>query len=203
MQTLILQSTRLELLIAMMYHLLLQTTRRRPRAQDTIYISLALPSLSQVQATQMKLRQPRKRQRLQGRVCRFVRKRFPKWDDWYHRGPALVDLDLYTYAEQFERCPKPKASSSDDPLASIRAFQNTHGLFFAFDSHYPLAKLHVQVNRRKGCIPKLIGSACPRAHVNEGEDNALFKAVLFLPRSCPARASALTHVGVLWLCCQA
>ena len=56
-----------------------------------------------------------------------------QWDDWYHRGPALVDLDLYTYSEHFERCPKPKASSSDDPLASIRAFQSTHGLFFAFD----------------------------------------------------------------------
>ena len=80
-------------------------------------------------------------------------------------------------------------------MASIRAFQNTHGLFFAFDSHYPLAKLYVQVKRRKGCIPKLIGSACPRSHVNEGEDNALFKAVLFLPRSCPGLGQCADPCG--------
>ena len=46
------------------------------------------------------------------------------WDDWYHRGPLLVHFDWYTYLAHVERCPKPKASSSGDSLASINTFQS-------------------------------------------------------------------------------
>ena len=55
-------------------------------------------------------------------------------DDWLHRGPFLVDLDLHTYVAHVIRSPRPVKAQLDD------AQRIEH--VFAFDDHYELAKSH-------------------------------------------------------------
>ena len=58
-------------------------------------------------------------------------------DDWLHRGDALQDLDLQTYAEYIERQAKP-IRGTDMQKALARPI-------FAFDAHYKLAQGFMQV----------------------------------------------------------
>ena len=53
-------------------------------------------------------------------------------DDWLHRGDALQDMDLQTYAEYIQRQAKPIRGSE---LRQTLAWQ-----IFAFDAHYKIAQ---------------------------------------------------------------
>lgn len=92
-------------------------------------------------------------------------------DDWLHRGNALQDMDLQTYAEYIEHAPKPTRGL---PSATGRRC-----LIFAFDAHYKLAPNYMQVmvpaGRRK--IARLNMPNCEKGDANEGEENAQFKAL--------------------------
>ena len=58
-------------------------------------------------------------------------------DDWLHRGDALQDIDLQTYAEFIQRLAKPIRGAD---LKKILAQPS-----FAFDAHYKLAPGFMQV----------------------------------------------------------
>ena len=64
-------------------------------------------------------------------------------DDWLHRGDALQDMDLQTYAEFIERRAKPiRGADIKKALAHPT---------FAFDAHYKLAPGFMQVLRPGHC----------------------------------------------------
>ena len=79
-------------------------------------------------------------------------------------------MDLQTYAEYIERRPKP-----------IRGQLANRGRdrLFAFDGHYRLAQNYMQLlvpaSRRK--IARFNMTRCEKENVNEGEENAQFKAM--------------------------
>ena len=104
-------------------------------------------------------------------------------DDWLHRGDALQDMDLQTYAEHIERRHKP--IRGDDCAKVLR------DRIFAFDSHYKLAAGYMQLllpaNRRK--IARFNMARCERENVNEGEENAQFKAMHCTLLRCPGPGS--------------
>ena len=104
-------------------------------------------------------------------------------DDWLHRGDALQDMDLQTYAEYIERRLKP--IRGDDSAKVLR------DRIFAFDPHYKLAAAHMQVlqpaSRRK--IARFIMARCEKENVNEGEENAQFKAMHCTLLRCPGPGS--------------
>ena len=91
-------------------------------------------------------------------------------DDWLHRGDALQDMDLQTYAEFVERRPKPIRGADLQ-----KAFAQPT---FAFDAHYKLAPGHMQVLRLGGrrCLARFNVPNCLRENVNEGEENTQHKA---------------------------
>jgi len=91
-------------------------------------------------------------------------------DDWLHRGDALQDMDLQTYAEYVERIEKPMRGVDMQKYLRLQ--------IFAFDAHYKLAKGYVQALRRgkRRCIARFNMPNCLRENVNEGEENAQFKA---------------------------
>ena len=90
-------------------------------------------------------------------------------DDWLHRGMRLQDMDYYHYARHIERVELPRTGNA-------HKFQRTHGSYFLFEAHYPLAKNFVQVLRRTPKMVQNVGPMCRRSDVNGGEDNALYKA---------------------------
>ena len=100
-------------------------------------------------------------------------------DDWLHRGDALQDMDLQTYAEFIVRQAKP-----------IRGADMTKILaqpIFAFDAHYKLAPGFVQALRlgQRRCLARFNVPNCLRENVNEGEENAQFKAFHCSLMRCP------------------
>ena len=103
------------------------------------------------------------------------------WDDWLHRGDHLQDMQLYHYVRHVERCAKP-------PLgADLAKFQSHTGRFFTFEEHYPVGDHYLQVVRKQARMVRIVGPNCQRSDVNEGEDNAQFKAMLFTPLRCSGR----------------
>ena len=104
-------------------------------------------------------------------------------DDWLHRGDALQDMDLQTYLEYIERRCKP--IRGDDHARVLRE------RIFAFDPHYKLAAGYMQVllpaNRRK--IARFNMARCERENVNDGEENAQFKAMHCTLIRCPGLGS--------------
>ena len=58
-------------------------------------------------------------------------------DDWLHRGDALQDMDLQTYAEYIERAAKPIRGADMQKMGKWQ--------IFAFDAHYKLANGFMQV----------------------------------------------------------
>ena len=89
-------------------------------------------------------------------------------DDWLHRGDALQDMDLQTYAEYIERRRKP--IRNDDCAKVLR------DRILAFYPHYKLAagymQLQLPATRRK--FARFNRARCERDNVNEGEENAQF-----------------------------
>ena len=98
-------------------------------------------------------------------------------DDWLHRGMRLQDMDYYHYARHIERVELPRTGNA-------HKFQRTHGSYFLFEAHYPLAKNFVQVLRRTPKMVQNVGPMCRRSDVNGGEDNALYKAYFFSCAHC-------------------
>ena len=99
-------------------------------------------------------------------------------DDWLHRGIMLRDIDYYHYSRYIARVEMPRSGSA-------QSFQKTHGAYYLFDAHYPLAKTFVQVLRRQALTVQNIGPQCKRSDVNSGEDNALYKAYFHSCVHCP------------------
>ena len=102
-------------------------------------------------------------------------------DDWLHRGPALYDMDLNTYASHVERTEKPMlhAATTSQP-------HGKSGLVVPFDAHYKLAGHYAQrVKRRSTAITRYVGPNCERETVNEGEENAAYKAFHCSLLRCP------------------
>ena len=100
-------------------------------------------------------------------------------DDWLHRGDALNDMDLQTYAEFIERRAKPIRGAD---MTKILA-QPT----FAFDAHYKLAHGFMQSFRpsHRRCLARFNVPNCLRESVNEGEENPQFKAFHCSLIRCP------------------
>ena len=100
-------------------------------------------------------------------------------DDWLHRGDALQDMDLQTYAEYIQRRVKPVCGQD---LAKTLKRQ-----IFAFDPHYKLAQMYMQEmvpgNRRR--LARFNMANCVKENVNEGEENAQFKAMHCTLLRCP------------------
>ena len=91
-------------------------------------------------------------------------------DNWLHRGDALQDMDIHTYAEHVYHIEKPAAGSRPD--------QDGGEHLFPFDAHYQLASRYIQVLRTgpKRHVARFTLPSCKRENVNEGEDNAQFKS---------------------------
>ena len=96
-------------------------------------------------------------------------------DDWLHRGMALLDMDWHCYVRHFERIPKPK-----DLTSAIATVQ-----YFPFEEHYVLHGKYCQTLRRNPLVvPRTVGPQCPQHSIEEGEQNAVYKAALFKPLCC-------------------
>ena len=103
-------------------------------------------------------------------------------EDWLHRGPFLVDLDLHTYVAHVIRSPRPVKARLDD------AQRIEH--VFAFNDHYELAKSHWQELKTNGrCVlPMLEALRCPPPDLNKGEDNAVYKTLLGTLVACQGKS---------------
>jgi len=116
-------------------------------------------------------------------------------DDWLHRGDALQDMDLQTYAEYVEREAKP-IRGADMRKALARPT-------FAFVAHYKLAQGFMQVLRpgHRRHLARFNVPNCMRENVNEGEENAQFKAFHCSLLRCPGVgmcADPLLCAPALW-----
>ena len=99
-------------------------------------------------------------------------------DDWLHRGIMLRDMDYYHYSRHVERVEMPRSGSA-------QSFQKNHGTYYLFDAHYPLAKTYVQILRKQAKTVQNVGPPCKRSDVNDGEDNAMYKAYFHSCVQCP------------------
>ena len=102
-------------------------------------------------------------------------------DDWLHRGDALQDLDLQTYAEYVQR--------EEKPMRGVDLRKTSRKQVFAFDAHYKLAARYVQALKpgSRRCIARFNVPNCLRENVNEGEENAMFKAFHCSLLRCPGK----------------
>ena len=98
-------------------------------------------------------------------------------DDFLHRGMALQDMDLYHYTIFIERTPIPHRED-------VLALHASVGQFFIFDAHYCMSNHFVQTLRKQRMVVRFVGPNCQRSSVNEGEDNAQYKAFLFSTVRC-------------------
>ena len=78
-------------------------------------------------------------------------------------------MDYYHYARYIERVEKPRKGTA-------HAFQKRHGVYHLFDNHYSLARSYVQVLLKHPKTVQNVGPQCKRNDVNQGEDNAVYKA---------------------------
>ena len=99
-------------------------------------------------------------------------------DDWLHRGIMLRDMDYYHYSRYVERVEMPRSGSA-------QSFQKQHGVYYLFDTHYPLAKNYVQILVKRAKTVQNVGPQCKRSDVNGGEDNAVYKAYFHSCVHCP------------------
>ena len=102
-------------------------------------------------------------------------------DDWLHRGCSLLDMDMFHYARYIERTEIPSSGTAE-------AFHNRVGVFFLFDKHYPMSQQYVQTIRPQAKLPQNVGPHLIRSDVNNGEDNAMWKAFWHSPLQCPGRS---------------
>ena len=99
-------------------------------------------------------------------------------DDWLHRGASLQDMDYYHYSRYVERVEKPRRGNA-------AGFHKRRGVYHLFDSHYAMSRNYVQVLYRNPRTVQNVGSQCQRSDVNQGEDNAMYKAYFHSCIRCP------------------
>ena len=102
-----------------------------------------------------------------------LRRSTGQFDDYLHRGEHLAHMPLYVYNARVLRILK-SVAKAEHPKET-----------FAFDSHCPLADLYCQVVRQRCCLPRFVGRKCP--DVEEGEQHAEYKLMLFQPVRCPGK----------------
>jgi len=105
-------------------------------------------------------------------------------DDWLHRGTALADFDLYAYTANVERFRLPRRVQFDKQY-----LRQPGPPLFLFDEHYPLSTTYCQRFLGRGVVPRVVGPSCCRSDVHGGEENAVYKAILFTPLRCPGAGS--------------
>ena len=66
---------------------------------------------------------------------------------------VLRDLDYYHYSRHVERVELPRSGSA-------QSFQKSHGIYYLFDTHYPLAKTYVQILRKQAKTVQNVGPQC-------------------------------------------
>lgn len=100
-------------------------------------------------------------------------------DDWLHRGYALQSMPFYLYVAWVKRALK-STLAADHPRPT-----------FHFDAHYPMSRLYIQELRAEMILPVLAGWQAVRADASNGEDNAMFHALLSTGVCCqgPGRCS--------------
>ena len=88
-------------------------------------------------------------------------------------------MDLQTYAEYIERAAKAIRGADMQKMVKWQ--------IFAFDAHYKLANGFMQVLKpgHRRCIARFVLPNCVRENVNEGEENAQFKAFHCSLLRCP------------------
>ena len=77
-----------------------------------------------------------------------------------------------------ERVEKPRRGNA-------AAFHKRRGVYHLFDSHYAMSRNYVQVLYRHPKTVQNVGSQCQRSDVNQGEDNAMYKAYFHTRMRCP------------------
>ena len=101
-------------------------------------------------------------------------------DDWLHRGPVLYDLDLNTYVVHVQREEKPLVHAANPTQ------QRGLGPLIPFDARYKLSRNYAQrVKLRSTSITRYVGPNYERETVNEGEENAAYKAFHCSLLRCP------------------
>ena len=96
-------------------------------------------------------------------------------DDWLHRGPALMDLDLDNYSIEIERV----------DVRRVKSLHEHQRVIIPFDAHYSLtAEGFAQQKRSRRVIPRIVGPQCKSVGTDNGEDNALYKQLLCTPLRC-------------------
>ena len=84
-----------------------------------------------------------------------------------------------------------KSNAVANPFAATIVLTCCEIPFFAVDPHYKLAAGYMQLllpaNHRK--LARFIMAKCERENVNEGEENAQFKAMHFTLLRCPGPGS--------------
>ena len=111
-----------------------------------------------------------------GRLCTFT-KGVVLLDDFLHRGVALQDMDFYHYAKFIVRTPIPHRED-------VLALHAKVGQFFVFEPHYCMSARFVQTLHSRRKAVRFLGPNCQRSNVNEGEENAQYKAFLFSTVRC-------------------
>ena len=103
------------------------------------------------------------------------------FDDWLHRGFLLQDMNFHTYVAYIEVTPRSRGKL---------------GECFLFDAHYVKATTYWQRLARCMVVPRVVGAACSRMDVGDGEDNARYKLTLFGLTRCPGVGACADPVSL-------
>ena len=106
-----------------------------------------------------------------------VRTTTSRHDDWLHRGVQLAALPFIVYIARVKKVSRPAHSETDRKY------------IFPFDAHYPSHVLYCQKVSEYMAIPRLVGSVCPPPELNDGEDHAAYKLMLFSTARCPGKGA--------------
>ena len=106
-----------------------------------------------------------------------VRTTTSRHDDWLHRGVQLAALPFIVYMARVKKVPRPTRSNT------------SRKYIFSFDPHYPSAVLYCQQIGDYMAIPRLVGAVCPPPELNDGEDIAAYKLMLFSTARCPGKGA--------------
>ena len=112
---------------------------------------------------------------------RMFRATASTFDDWLHRGFFLQDMNFHTYVAYIEVAPRSQGKLGD---------------CFLFDEHYVKSKTYWQRLARRVAVPRVVGAACSRLDVGDGEENARYKLTLFGLLRCPGTGACADPVSL-------
>ena len=126
---------------------------------------------------------PRQTQEIQPEEpqVRMFRATASTFDDWLHRGFFLQDMNFHTYVAHIEVAPRSQGKLGD---------------CFLFDEHYVKSKTYWQRLARRIAVPRVVGAACSRLDVGNGEENARYKLTLFGLLCCPGTGACADPVSL-------